>query len=351
MNPYILTISTLSLIMGTLIAISSFHWLLTWVGLEINTFAIIPLMAKENNPRAMEAAIKYFIIQSIATAILLFAIIYNAWNLGQWNIQQNYLPQTIMLIMGALALKLGLAPMHSWFPEIMQGLSLQTGLILSTWQKIAPLSLMLQLPVINPMCSTLLGLLSMLMGSWGILNQTQTRKILGYSSITNLGTMMMVIQYTPSLTFLAFNMYVILAIAIYSMLAYSQMMSINSLSTSWTKSPIISATAPLILLSSAGLPPLTGFLPKWMILLELAKQGAVLAAMGMMLSALMSLYVYLRIFYSMTLTTPPNNLPSMLSWRVNYMKPKLLLAIFCMFSLWLLPLSLTILTIFIFPEI
>lgn len=84
-------------------------------------------------------------------------------------------------------MKVGLAPTHFWLPEVLQGLDLTTGLILSTWQKVAPFALLLQIPHHNPTLLVILGLLSTLIGGWGGLNQTQLRKILAYSSIAHLG--------------------------------------------------------------------------------------------------------------------------------------------------------------------
>nr|AAF02980.1 NADH dehydrogenase subunit II [Anablepsoides iridescens] len=346
MSPHILIIMVFSLSMGTLITITSSHWLLAWMGLEINTFAIIPFMTQKYNPRAMEATIKYFIMQTTAATMLLFASISNAWLMGQWDIQQMTHPIPLTMISIALALKLGLAPMHAWFPEVLQGSNLTTGLILSTWQKLAPLSLMLQLPTNNTTLLTILGLSSILMGGWGGLNQTQLRKILGYSSVAHLGWMILILQYMPSLTFLAFTTYIILTFSMFLTFWYNKSTTINALSTSWTKAPILSAITPLMLLSLGGLPPLTGFLPKWMILSELTKQELMLTATMAALSALLSLYFYLRLSYAMTLTTAPNNLPATLPWRIYFLQPTTPLAIATTLSVFLLRLSPTALALF-----
>nr|AAF02978.1 NADH dehydrogenase subunit II [Anablepsoides ornatus] len=337
MNPPILIIMVFSLCMGTLITITSSHWLLAWMGLEINTFAIIPLMIHKYIPRAMEATIKYFIIQTTAATMLLFASISNAWLTGQWDIQHMTHPIPLTMIIIALALKLGVAPLHAWFPEVLQGLSLPTGLILSTWQKLAPLSLMIQLSSHNTMLLIILGMLSILMGGWGGLNQTQLRKIMGYSSIAHLGWMILIMQYMPSLALLAFMTYVILTFSMFLTFWYNRSTTINALSTSWTKTPILSTITPLILLSLGGLPPLTGFLPKWMILSELTKQELMLTATAAALSTLLSLYFYLRLSYAMTLTTSPNNLPTTLPWRINFSQPTTTLATTYLISLSLLP--------------
>nr|AAF03040.1 NADH dehydrogenase subunit II [Terranatos dolichopterus] len=348
MSPYMLVIMIFSLILGTLITISSSYWLTAWMGLEINTLAIIPLMIQKFSPRTMEAAIKYFVIQTTATTTLLIASISNAWTLGQWKIQQINHPIPLMMISLALALKLGLSPVHAWFPEIIQALDLLVGLTLSTWQKLAPLSLMIQLPNNNFTLIITLSLLSILMGGWGGLNQTQLRKILSYSSIAHLGWMMLVLLYCPTLTLLTFTLYSILTFAMFYTFWHNQTTSINALSTSWTKNPILLVLSSLILLSLGGLPPLTGFLPKWMILLELVKQSLTLTATIAALSTLLSLYFYLRLSYTMALTSPPNNLPAILPWRFNSTQPLIYMTTSAIVSLCFLPLT-PLITTFLFP--
>nr|AYG54914.1 NADH dehydrogenase subunit 2 [Laimosemion tomasi]AYG54915.1 NADH dehydrogenase subunit 2 [Laimosemion tomasi]AYG54916.1 NADH dehydrogenase subunit 2 [Laimosemion tomasi]AYG54917.1 NADH dehydrogenase subunit 2 [Laimosemion tomasi] len=339
MNPRMMLLMVFSLIMGTFITISSSHWLMAWMGLEISTFAIIPMMAQKYHPRAMEATIKYFIVQTAAATLLLFASVSNAWLTGQWDIQQINDPLLLTTITIALMLKMGLAPLHTWFPEVLQGLNLPTGLILSTWQKLAPFSLMYQISTSNSTLLIIFGLTSILVGGWGGLNQTQLRKILAYSSIAHLGWMMLVLQYKPPLALLAFITYIILTVPMFFMLIFTQSTTINSLSISSTKIPIISAAAPLILLSLGGLPPLTGFLPKWTILLELTKQNMMTIATMAALSALLSLYFYLRLSYAMTLTSSPNNSPTTLPWRTPNMQNTIFLSISMPLSLLMLPIS------------
>nr|YP_009180299.1 NADH dehydrogenase subunit 2 [Rhinogobius brunneus]ALL96688.1 NADH dehydrogenase subunit 2 [Rhinogobius brunneus]UXB59044.1 NADH dehydrogenase subunit 2 [Rhinogobius brunneus] len=315
MNPYILALLFFGLALGTGVAATSSHWLLAWMGLEINTLAIIPLMAQQHHPRAIEATTKYFLTQATAAATLLFASITNAWLTGQWDIQLMTHPIPTTMIIVALALKLGLAPLHTWLPEVLQGLTLTTGLILSTWQKLAPFILLLQIPTASQELLILLGITSTLVGGWGGLNQTQLRKILAYSSIAHLGWMIIIVQFAPSLTFLALVTYLLMTSSAFLALKFNDATNINSLAMSWTKSPIIVASAPLLLLSLGGLPPMTGFLPKWLILQELTKQQLPLAATLAALTALLSLYFYLRLSYAMTLTITPNNLAGSTPWR------------------------------------
>nr|WNH17708.1 NADH dehydrogenase subunit 2 [Seriola zonata] len=346
MNPYIMALLLFGLGLGTTITFASSHWLLAWMGLEINTLAIIPLMAQHHHPRAVEATTKYFLTQATAAAMLLFASTTNAWLTGEWDIQQMSHPLPTTMITLALALKIGLAPMHTWMPEVLQGLDLTTGLILSTWQKLAPFALLLQIHPSNSTVLITLGLTSTLVGGWGGLNQTQLRKILAYSSIAHLGWMTLVLQFAPSLTLLTLLTYFVMTFSAFLVFKLNKTTTINSLAISWAKTPILTSLAPLVLLSLGGLPPLTGFLPKWLILQELTKQSLPLLATFAALTALLSLYFYLRLSYAMTLTVFPNNLAGSAPWRFHTPQLTLPLAISTSTTLLALPLAPAVMALF-----
>nr|AEM67135.1 NADH dehydrogenase subunit 2 [Crenicichla hu] len=345
MNPHILLTLLFGLGLGTTIALSSSHWLLAWMGLELNTLAMIPLMAQHHHPRAVEAATKYFLTQAAAAATLLFASTYNAWLTGQWDIYLMSTPLPTTLITLALAFKIGLAPLHAWLPEVLQGLDYTTGLILSTWQKIAPFALLLQIQPTNSSIMIFLGLSSTLVGGWGGLNQTQLRKILAYSSIAHLGWMILVMQFTPSLSLLALITYFFMTASLFLTFKLNMALNINTLSTSWAKAPTLTALTPLILLSLGGLPPLTGFMPKWLILQELTKQDLILTATIAALTALLSLYFYLRLSYAMALTLSPNNSFNTTVWRTPSTQLSLPLATMTSATICLLPMTPTISTL------
>nr|ABX89423.1 NADH dehydrogenase subunit 2 [Cobitis choii] len=346
MNPYVLMILLSSLGLGTTLTFASSHWLLAWMGLEINTLAIIPLMAQQHHPRAVEATTKYFLTQATAAAMILFAATTNAWIMGEWDINSLSHPLASTLVIAALSLKIGLAPVHFWLPEVLQGLDLLTGLILSTWQKLAPFALIIQVaPTIDPHLLMSLGLLSTLVGGWGGLNQTQLRKILAYSSIAHMGWMIIILQFSPQLTLLALGMYIFMTATAFLSFKMSMATKINTLSTAWAKTPTLMATTALALLSLGGLPPLTGFMPKWLILQEMSKQGLPLTATIMALAALLSLYFYLRLCYAMALTISPVTMNSMMPWRTSNSQSTLTLALTTTVALGLLPITPAILAL------
>nr|YP_003345152.1 NADH dehydrogenase subunit 2 [Anarchias sp. Ansp]BAI53173.1 NADH dehydrogenase subunit 2 [Anarchias sp. Ansp] len=348
MNPWVIFFLVTSLGLGTTVTFASSHWLLAWMGLEINTLAIIPLMAQHHHPRAVEATTKYFLTQATAAALMLFAATSNAWVLGEWQIQQLTHPLAATITMIALGLKVGLAPMHFWLPEVLQGLDLNTGLILSTWQKLAPMILIYQLaPTVDQTVLTFIGLASTLTGGWGGLNQTQLRKILAYSSIAHMGWMMIVLKYAPNLMILNLLAYITMTSTAFMTMKAVSTTKINALATASTKAPLMMSIAMLTMLSLGGLPPLTGFMPKWMILQELTKQDLPLTATIMALAALLSLFFYLRLCYSMTLTTGPNTNNNKTPWRMKtnkFLAPLSTMAIASLMMLPATPMAIALLT-------
>nr|AWF70099.1 NADH dehydrogenase subunit 2 [Polioptila albiloris] len=339
MNPQAKLVCTSSLILGTTITISSSHWITAWAGLEINTLAILPLISKSHHPRAIEAATKYFLVQSAASALILFSSMTNAWYTGQWDISQMTHPTSCLILTTALAMKLGLVPFHFWFPEVLQGASLPIGLLLSTAMKFPPITLLyMTSPSLNSTLLTVMALLSAAVGGWMGLNQTQTRKILAFSSISHLGWMAIIITYSPKLALLNFYLYTLMTVTVFLSLNTMKALKLSTLMTSWAKTPAISTMLMLTLLSLAGLPPLTGFLPKWLILQELTKQEMAPAATTIALLSLLGLFFYLRLAYCTAITLPPHTTNSMKQWQINKATNSTM-AILTTMSLMLLPIS------------
>ncbi|YP_001595573.1 NADH dehydrogenase subunit 2 (mitochondrion) [Puntigrus tetrazona] len=347
MNPYVLSTFMFSLGLGTFMTFISSNWILAWMGLEINTLAIIPLMAQPHHPRAVESATKYFMTQAAGAAIIMFSSLTNAWTTGVWDINSLTNPIASTMFMMALALKIGLAPTHFWLPEVLQGLDLTTGLILSTWQKLAPFALLIQTAHnIDPLLLTFLGAVSTMVGGWGGLNQTQLRKIMAYSSIAHMGWMIVIIQFSPKIALISLTIYIILTSAMFMIFKTLMIKKLDSMSIIWSNNPILASMAALVLLSLAGLPPLTGFMPKWLILQEMAKQEMLIIATIMALATLISLFFYLRLCYVIMLTIKPDvsNKPSV--WRCKQTKMPLPVLLMITMAMLLLPTTPTVLILF-----
>nr|ADF59411.1 NADH dehydrogenase subunit 2 [Cyrtodactylus philippinicus]ADF59413.1 NADH dehydrogenase subunit 2 [Cyrtodactylus philippinicus]ADF59414.1 NADH dehydrogenase subunit 2 [Cyrtodactylus philippinicus]ADF59415.1 NADH dehydrogenase subunit 2 [Cyrtodactylus philippinicus]ADF59416.1 NADH dehydrogenase subunit 2 [Cyrtodactylus philippinicus] len=315
MNPIIWSLLLTSLLTSTVITMSSNHWLLAWFGLELNTLSIMPMIMKSHHPRATEAATKYFLIQVTAATMILLASITNAWQTGQWTITHTT-PFTTLLTTMAIMLKLGTAPMYMWYPHVLLGTSMNTALVISTWQKIAPLTLLYMTHNhLNPTTMLMMGLLSTLCGGWAGLNQTQIRTIMAFSSIAHMGWLITAITLSPSLATLTMLTYTLTTLATFMPLATTK--TTTDLGTMWPLSPATLTATMITLMSLGGLPPLTGFMPKWLILKELSSMERPLIATVLLVSSLLSLYFYIRLAYLTMLTTPPTTTNTEHKWRLK----------------------------------
>nr|AAQ09214.1 NADH dehydrogenase subunit 2 [Tropidurus spinulosus] len=340
MSPATTSIFISSLATGTVITASSFHWMMAWIGLEMNTLAMIPLISKEHHPRATEAATKYFLTQAAASALIIFSSATNAQLTGSWDITQPASTQSAILLLTALAMKLGLAPLHFWLPEVLQGASLLTATIIATWQKLAPTTL-LYLSINNIPTTALLtlGTLSAVWGGWGGLNQTQTRKIMAYSSIAHLGWIIVISPMMTNIMLLNLAIYLIMTTTMFLALTASYSKTIKDTMTLTNSSPALATTTALTLLSMGGLPPMSGFIPKWLILEELTCQNLVALAATMALSALLSLFFYLRLTYVSALTLAPTTMTMKHKWRFKPLNKVKLITTITPMTLLLLPLT------------
>nr|AWD29143.1 NADH dehydrogenase subunit 2 [Anopheles gambiae]AWD29169.1 NADH dehydrogenase subunit 2 [Anopheles gambiae]AWD29234.1 NADH dehydrogenase subunit 2 [Anopheles gambiae] len=297
------------LIFGTLVTISSNSWLGAWMGLEINLLSFIPLMNdNKKNLLTSESSLKYFLTQAFASSILLLAIImlmflYNN-NLSLYNSFNE------ILILSTLLLKSGAAPFHFWFPEVMEGLSWVNGLILMTWQKIAPLMLISYNFIYNFFMISII--LSMLIGSLGGLNQTSIRKLMAFSSINHLGWMLLAMMNNEMLWMTYFLMYSLLSFSIVLMFNNFKLFYFNQIFNLSMMNPIVKLLIFLNLLSLGGLPPFLGFLPKWLVIQNLTAMNQLFILTISVCLTLITLYFYLRLSYSIFMLNYQKN-----SWMLK----------------------------------
>nr|AMM04878.1 NADH dehydrogenase subunit 2 [Arctocephalus forsteri] len=340
MKPPIFIMIMTTVVLGTMIVLTSSHWLMIWIGFEMNMLAIIPILMKNFSPRATEASTKYFLIQATASMLLMLGIIINLTTSGQWAILKLPNPTASNLLTIALAMKLGMAPFHFWVPEVTQGTPLSSGMILLTWQKIAPLSVLYQItPSTNPNLLITMAIASMLVGGWGGLNQTQLRKILAYSSIAHMGWITIIVMYNPILMLLNLMIYITMTLGTFMLFMYNSSTTTLSLSHTWNKLPFMTSLILVLMLSLGGLPPLSGFVPKWLIIQELTKNDMIILPTFMTITALLNLYFYMRLSYTTALTLFPSTNNMKMKWQFENTKKMTLLPPLIIISTMLLPMA------------
>nr|YP_009628224.1 NADH dehydrogenase subunit 2 [Isonychia kiangsinensis]QBO27424.1 NADH dehydrogenase subunit 2 [Isonychia kiangsinensis] len=288
-----------TLIFGSLISITSTSWLGAWAGLEINLLSFIPLMTDQETRFSSEAALKYFLTQALASAILLLG----ALLLLQLTHLHFTPPSGLSYIMlSSLFLKMGAAPFHFWFPGVMEGLHWLNGLILMTWQKIAPLLLASYLLNFN-LFVLLIIISSAMAGALGGFNQTSLRKIMAFSSINHLGWMLSALLLGGVYWIMYFSFYVLLSASVVLVFHAHSVSHLNQIFLIPFPNQILKLALFCNFLSLGGLPPFLGFLPKWLILQSLALNGLILISSVLIMFSLVTLYFYLRMGYSAFLVT------------------------------------------------
>nr|YP_010688224.1 NADH dehydrogenase subunit 2 [Csiroleon tumidipalpus]WBR65418.1 NADH dehydrogenase subunit 2 [Csiroleon tumidipalpus] len=282
----------LTLILGSIISISSNSWLGAWMGLEINLLSFIPLLTNLKTSTSTESSLKYFIVQALASTTLLFVVLLLSFN-QKFSLEYNtYLN---IMLNSALLMKMGAAPFHSWFPEVMEGLSWIMSFILMTWQKIAPMLLISYCLSFNFIFFIII--ICIFVGSIGGFNQTNLRSLMAYSSINHLGWMLSSLIISLTYWFIYFLFYSILSLSIISLFNQLNIFYFNQIFSSLNNSPIIKFSLFCNFLSLGGLPPFTGFLPKWIVIQNLAMTNPSLVSM-MVILTLITLFFYIRLTYS-----------------------------------------------------
>nr|ADU55161.1 NADH dehydrogenase subunit 2 [Dosidicus gigas]ADU55178.1 NADH dehydrogenase subunit 2 [Dosidicus gigas] len=279
----------LIMIMGTLFSLSSSHWLTMWMGLEINLMGFLPLMNIKGKTLEAEASMKYFIIQSMSSSILIISSVLMYNNTLSWYSMFTDSTFSLMIIL-SLVLKLGGAPLHFWMPSIAKQMSWSILFMMLTWQKLAPL-LMLSLVNSNLMIVMLISMASTIVGSVMALNQTNIQLIMTYSSISHLGWMLSMITINSSLTMMYFFNYIMISMPLMNMLG----MTLGNHLFMLTQQTKMNNMIPIsLILSLGGLPPLLGFMSKLIILISLIEMKLMMLAMFMFVGTLISLYFYLN---------------------------------------------------------
>nr|ATD51670.1 NADH dehydrogenase subunit 2 [Taharana fasciana] len=268
------------IIMGLMISMSSSNWILLWSGLELMLMAFIPIM-NSMNIMYTESAMKYFIMQSVSSALLMMSIMMSLTMLDN---------KTIMTM--AMLVKLAIAPMNMWFISTIEGISTNMMMTMLITMKITPMMIMSYMNLkIN-----MIIILSLMISSLLIINQTSMKKIIGHSSVFNF-TLMLGVVSLSSMWINYLLVYSTLTWSIINMMKTIKIKFINQMIIN-EKSKIIKLNLWILMLSFMGMPPLLGFMNKLMVfeMMLLMKENMVL--MTMITASMMIAFTYMRLSYS-----------------------------------------------------
>nr|YP_009306436.1 NADH dehydrogenase subunit 2 [Ricania speculum]AOP19357.1 NADH dehydrogenase subunit 2 [Ricania speculum] len=268
----------MTMIMSATSALSSSSMLMTWMMMEINLMAFLPILTKSKSMK--DQPMKYFIIQSLASSMMLMSMLMN-------SMTESPLSASIML-MSSLLMKMGLIPFHMWVPMIMKTMTWENCLIIMTIQKIIPTMLVSQLTSLKlmmlPICA------SMIFAPVMAIKQLSLKTIMAYSSISNSPWMIMALVNSKSLFLMFFSVYTLVSFLITKKFKEMNMIFMNQMNSKTKKK---SMSIIINILSMSGMPPMMGFFPKWLIL-QSTLSFSTLIASSMISSAIMSTFIYMK---------------------------------------------------------
>nr|ASM82748.1 NADH dehydrogenase subunit 2 [Hestiasula sp. FS-2017] len=306
------------LISGVLISLCANSWMGAWMGLEINLLSFIPLLSSNKNMFSTEASLKYFLIQAVASATLLFMILLKINTHEMFFFIKNMNWNNLISI--PLLMKIACAPLHWWMPSVMEGLSWMNCFIILSIQKIAPLML-ISYVLTNSIFIYFMIIFSAITGAIGGFNQISLRKILSFSSINHISWMLMTMTMGSNLWLMYFSIYMINIIVIIVLTATANLSFISQTLNTLNNKKFIKFMLFISMLSLGGLPPFLGFFPKWITIQFMIQNFMTLTAMILIMSSLLTLYYYMRMmFTTLTITNMENIWISMNHYKYNYSK-------------------------------
>lgn len=266
--------------------------------MEINLISLIPLLIIKLSPLSTETAIKYFLVQAIASLLIIFSSLIE----GVYSISY-ILYRTNILIIIALGIKIGIAPFHFWFPQVIKISDWAQCTLILTWQKIAPFILIAC--VYSNTIFFLLILISAGTGRLGGLNQTSVKSILTYSSIIHSAWMLAICSNSLHSWWVYFFIYSFISISLIFILYKSKINFIYEINFSkWDKN--LKIIFFISIMSLGGLPPFLGFLSKLVAIQLIIKRVSLILVASLIIGSLISLYFYTRVIYFLILINRQN---------------------------------------------
>nr|YP_010036179.1 NADH dehydrogenase subunit 2 [Blackfordia virginica]QQW46708.1 NADH dehydrogenase subunit 2 [Blackfordia virginica] len=265
--------------LGSGLIILSDNLISLYLGLELQTFSIFILIAKNRaSIKSAEAGLKYFILGAISSGFYLLgvAILFlSGFSLELKEIiilSYEYINLvSIIFISLSFCFKLSLFPLHFWIPDIYEGTSWDIISLISTLPKISVICLAIQL-IINTNLFLIFSVFSIIIGTLGALNQTKIKRLLAYSGISHIGFILLGYSILTKESYIIGNLYLfvymIIMISIFILIINNNFKNKFIIELSGLKfvNKIYAITLCLLILSVAGIPPLSGFISKWFLL-------------------------------------------------------------------------------------
>ena len=333
--------------LGMMILISAHNLLTIYMGLELFSLPTYAMVAIQRNSfRGVEAGLKYFIVSAVGSALLLYGFSFLFGVTGSLDVSviahriamghvamDPLLSLALVFSVAGIAFKLGVVPFQMWVPDVYDGAPTSTTLFIASAPKLAAFAMMVRLllgamPSLHANWEVLLiilAILSMVVGNFAAIMQTNIKRLLAYSSIAHMGYMLLgLIAGTPS--GYAASLFYVMSYAIMTVAGFGVLLLMNrqghevseldDLSGLGSRSPWLAFVMLLVVFSMAGVPPLLGFIAKVQLLEALVHAHYVWLMVVALLMSVVGMYYYLRIVQRMYFQDTKSDLPA-ITYRLD----------------------------------
>jgi NADH-quinone oxidoreductase subunit N len=332
-------------LLGQMVMISGNNFLIIYLGLELMSLSLYALVAlRRNSTVSTEAAMKYFVLGALASGFLLYgmSMLYGATGsldltevakvAASGTVNKTILVFGVVFLVAGLAFKLGVVPFHMWVPDVYQGAPTAVTLLLGGAPKLAAFAVCIRLLVegLLPLAVdwqqmlTVLAVMSMLIGNVTAIAQTNLKRMLAYSTISQMGFMLLgllsgVVNGTASAGAYSAAMFYSITYVLTTLGTFGLIMllaragfeaeNIDDFKGLNQRSPWFALVMLILMVSLAGLPPMVGFYAKVSVLQAVLGTGQVWLAVFAVMMSLIGAYYYLRVVKAMYFDEPTDTAP------------------------------------------
>ncbi len=317
-------------ILGMLVMISANDLIVLYISIELQSLSLYVLVAlRRSSIKGSEAALKYFILGSIASAVILYgcSMVYSVVGSTNYELIKQFSDQSfdnlilslgLVLIISGVAFKLSAAPFHMWTPDVYEGSPTSVTTVLITLPKLAALIVLVNLLLFPFQNQTftwspiiiIISILSMAIGSISAIKQDNLKRLFAFSTIANIGYIMIglasVNDEAIKASFLYIFIYTLATLGVFSFIMIlrredRQLVTVSDISGLSKSKPLLALSVAILLLSLAGIPPFGGFFGKLFIFTAAIEADKLYLAISGVVFSVISAYYYLKIIKTMYL--------------------------------------------------
>ena len=339
---------TLFATLGMMVMISANHFLTVYIGIELLSLSLYAMVAlNRDSISATEAAMKYFVLGALASGLLLYgmSMIYGATgtleisavakSLLTGQVNMTILGFGVVFLVCGIGFKLGVVPFHMWIPDVYHGAPTSVTLFIASAPKLAAFAIVIRMLVNGLLVASpdwqsmllILSVLSMAIGNFAAIAQTNLKRMLAYSAISHMGFMLLgmvtgvvaggtpvdlINAYSVSMFYVvtyvltsagAFGMILLLARAGFESDEIKDFAGLNK------RSPWFAAVMMMMMFSMAGIPFFVGFFAKFSVLVSVVAAGYQWLAIAAVFFSLVGAFYYLRVVKVMYFDPPESSAP------------------------------------------